>query len=41
LKDYPNAQKYWERYLVLNPSDPQNGSIRAKIDEIKKGVVKF
>ncbi len=40
LKDYPNAQKYWERYLVLNPSDPQNGSIRYKIEEIKKGTVK-
>ena len=41
LKDYPKAQKYWERYLALNPSDPQNGSIRKKIEEIKKGVVKF
>jgi tetratricopeptide (TPR) repeat protein len=41
LKDYPKAQKYWEKYLVLSPSDPQNGSIRNKIEEIKKGNVKF
>ena len=30
LMDYPRAQKYWERYLVLNPNDPQNESIRQK-----------
>ena len=41
LKDYPKAQKYWGRYLVLNPNDPQNGSIRNKIEEIKKGNAKF
>lgn len=40
LKDYAMAQKYWERYLLLNPSDPQNGSIREKIQQIKKGTVK-
>ena len=37
LKDYPRAQKYWEKYLALNPNDPQNESIRRKIEEIKKG----
>jgi tetratricopeptide (TPR) repeat protein len=36
LKDYPKAKKYWEKYLVLNPNDPQNGSIRNKIEEIKR-----
>jgi tetratricopeptide (TPR) repeat protein len=41
LKNYPEAQKYWERYLALNPNDPQNGSIRKKIEEIKKGNVRF
>ena len=40
LKDYPRAQQYWERYLILNPADPQNDSIRYKIEEIKKGTVK-
>ena len=41
LRDYPEAQKYWERYLVLNPGDPQNELIRNKIEEIKKRTVKF
>jgi Tfp pilus assembly protein PilF len=41
LKDYPKAQRYWERYLVLNPTDPQNDSIKNKIEEIKKGKIKF
>jgi tetratricopeptide (TPR) repeat protein len=41
LRDYPKAQKYWERYLVLNPGDPQNDSIRNKIEEIKRRTVKF
>ena len=41
LKDYSKAQKYWERYLVLNPADPQNGSIKNKIEEIKKRAPKF
>jgi len=41
LRDYPEAQKYWERYLVLNPGDPQNDLIRNKIEEIKKRTVKF
>lgn len=39
LKDYLRAQRYWERYLVLNPADPQNDSIRHKIEEIKKGKI--
>jgi len=39
LKDYPKAQKFWERYVVLNPSDPQNESIKSKVEEIKKGKV--
>ncbi|MGD0915722.1 MAG: tetratricopeptide repeat protein [Thermodesulfobacteriota bacterium] len=38
LKDYPKAQEYWERYLILNPGDPQNGSIRNKIEEMKRGL---
>ncbi len=37
LKDYPKAQKYWERYVVLNPSDPQIEAIKSRIEEIKKG----
>ena len=41
LMDYPKAQKYWEKYVALNPSDPQNESIRRKIAEIRKGEVKF
>lgn len=41
LKDYPRAQKYWERYLALNPTDPQNDLIRNKIGEIKRRPVKF
>jgi len=41
LKDFPRAQRYWEKYLVLNPGDPQNDLIRNKIEEIKKGTVKF
>ena len=36
LVDYPKAKKYWERYLILNPEDPQNPSIRQKIEEIGK-----
>jgi hypothetical protein len=40
LRDYPKAQKYWERYLVLNPGDPQNDSIRNKIEEMKGGTIK-
>ena len=34
LVDYPKAKKYWERYLALNPEDPQNPLIRQKIEEI-------
>ncbi len=34
LVDYPKAKKYWERYLILNPDDPQNPSIRQKVEEI-------
>jgi len=41
LKDYPKAEKYWERYLALNPADPQNDLIRNKIGEIKRRTVKF
>jgi len=41
LEDYPKAQRYWEKYLGLNPHDPQNDSIRDKIEEIKKGTAKF
>ena len=41
LKDYPKAKQYWERYLVLNPEDPQNEAIKNKVEEIKKGTVKF
>jgi Tfp pilus assembly protein PilF len=37
LKDYPKARQYWERYLALNPEDPQNEAIKNKIEEIKKG----
>ena len=36
LKDYAKAREYWERYLVLNPNDPQNDMIRKKIEETKK-----
>ncbi len=39
LKDYPKAQKFWERYVALNPSDPQIEAIKSKIEEIKKGKV--
>lgn len=34
LRDYSRAKKYWERYLALNPGDPQNPLIRQKIEEI-------
>ena len=37
LRDYPRAQKYWEKYLILNPGDPQNPTIRQKVEEIKRG----
>jgi len=36
LKDYPKAKQHWERYLVLNPWDPQNEAIKNKIEEIEK-----
>ena len=36
LGDYPKAKIYWERYLTLNPEDPQNPTIRQKIEEIEK-----
>ena len=36
LGDYPKAKVYWERYLMLNPGDPQNPTIRQKIEEIQK-----
>jgi Tfp pilus assembly protein PilF len=39
LRDYPKAQRFWERYVVLNPSDPQNEAIKSRIEEIKKGKV--
>ncbi len=39
LKDYPKAKEYWERYLVLNPEDPEKEAIKNKIEEIKKGKV--
>jgi O-antigen ligase/Tfp pilus assembly protein PilF len=39
LKDYPKAKEYWEKYLVLNPGDPEREAIRYKIEEIKKGKV--
>jgi Tfp pilus assembly protein PilF len=38
IRDYPRAQKYWEKYLILHPGDPQNPSIRQKVEEIKKGI---
>jgi O-antigen ligase/Tfp pilus assembly protein PilF len=38
IRDYPRAQKYWEKYLILNPGDPQNPSIRQKVEEIKRGI---
>ena len=41
LEDYPRAQRYWEKYLTLNPYDPQNDMIRDKIEEIKKRTAKF
>jgi Tfp pilus assembly protein PilF len=37
FRDYPKAKKYWESYLVLNPGDPQNPTIREKVEEIEKG----
>jgi len=40
LKDYEKAQKYWEKYLALNPSDPQRDAIRHRIEEIKMGTIK-
>lgn len=39
LKDDQKARKYWEKYLVLNPDDPQNDSIRNKIKEINERVL--
>ncbi|RPJ08320.1 MAG: tetratricopeptide repeat protein, partial [Deltaproteobacteria bacterium] len=36
IGDYSKAKMYWERYLTLNPEDPQNPSIRQKIEEIEK-----
>jgi len=39
LKDYPKAKEYWERYLVLNPEDPEKEAIKNKIEEIKKGKI--
>jgi Flp pilus assembly protein TadD/O-antigen ligase len=36
LGDFPKAKLYWERYLALNPEDPQNPVIRQKIEEIQK-----
>ncbi len=36
LKDYQKAIYFWEKYLRLNPEDPQNHSIQEKIDEMKK-----
>ena len=41
LEDYPRAQRYWQKYLALNPYDPQNDLIRNRIEEIKKGKAKF
>lgn len=38
LRDYSKAKKYWEKYLTLNPEDPQNPTIQQKIEEIKKTV---
>lgn len=37
FRDYPRAKIYWERYLVLNPGDPQNSTIREKVEEIERG----
>ena len=37
FRDYPKAKKYWERYLILNPGDPQNPTIREKVEEMEKG----
>jgi Tfp pilus assembly protein PilF len=36
LGDLFKAKTYWERYLVLNPEDPQNASLRQKIEEIER-----
>ena len=36
LRDYPRAKRYWERYLILNPEDSQNPTIREKVEEIEK-----
>jgi O-antigen ligase/Tfp pilus assembly protein PilF len=38
IRDYPKAKQYWEKYLALNPTDPQNASIRKKIEEMNKGI---
>lgn len=36
VKDYEKAIAFWEKYLKMNPEDPQNPSIREKIDEMKR-----
>ncbi len=36
IGDQPKAKYYWEKYLALNPGDPQNPSIRQKIEEMKR-----
>lgn len=36
VKDYEKAIDFWEKYLKMNPEDPQNPSIREKIGEMKR-----
>jgi tetratricopeptide (TPR) repeat protein len=38
IRDYPKATQYWEKYLTLNPGDPQNPSIRQKVEEMNRGI---
>ncbi len=36
INDYNRAINFWEKYLILNPNDPQNLAIQEKINEMKK-----
>lgn len=37
VRDNEKAIAFWEKYLRLNPEDPQNPSIQEKINEMKRG----
>jgi O-antigen ligase/Flp pilus assembly protein TadD len=37
VRDEEKAIAFWEKYLRLNPDDPQNLSIQEKIEEMKRG----